>query len=202
MNLKVLFLTIVAILAVAGAGSFWVWQNKEAVVPQPIVQEPQDGTPDVNTDVEVMEPKINPETGWKIFEHPQVPITFEYPGEMRVVKVVIVNDKGRLPGPFVVLRSVDYALVVDFALPTSDGGYAWGFAELIEEWEIVANGKKYKTGIRGDSHPNSDVITFYTATSLPRPFVVAIDCNEYGCLRDEMRSLFRQFVSSIKILPE
>src|SRR3989344_2461752 len=101
MNLKVLFLTIVAILAVAGAGSFWVWQNKEAVVPQPIVQEPQDGTPDVNTDVEVMEPKINPETGWKIFEHPQVPITFEYPGEMRVVKVVIVNDKGRLPGPFV-----------------------------------------------------------------------------------------------------
>ena len=81
MKLKVLFLIIIIVLAVAAVGTYWVWEKKGEEVPMPIVQEPRNGTPNTNTDEEVIEPRINPETGWKIFEHPDVPITFEYPGE-------------------------------------------------------------------------------------------------------------------------
>jgi hypothetical protein len=205
MKRKVLFVTIVIILAVAG--TYWVWEKNEMATPIPAPQAVGLPTvpngPDVNTDteVEVIEPRINPDTGWKIFEHPDVPITFEYPGEMKVTSITFINKEGWRPGPSITIKDQDRQIDVEFAIPIEGGGYAWNFAKTIEERKIAIDGKKFKTSIAGDSS-DSDATTYYVATSLPKPFVAVIACKEYGCSRDKTLSLFRQFASSIKILPE
>ena len=166
-------------------------------------QQGQDNQPNGGMDTaslkEVINPKINPVTGWKIFEHPDVPITFEYPADMKAVRVSLVKEEHRTPGPFIILKGPDYGMSIDFSIldPEIGTGFAWNFAQVIEEREIVVDGKKFQTSIRGDS---SDATIYYAAASLPKPFITTINCHDYGCPRDTELSLFKQFVSSIKII--
>ena len=82
------FLILFGTLLVAGGVVLYERQKPDSVAVPPVSTNDQQGQNnqlnggmDIASVKEVIDPKISPTTGWKIFEHPDVPITFEYPGE-------------------------------------------------------------------------------------------------------------------------
>jgi len=82
MHKNTTFLILLGTLLVAGGvvlrerEEMREWQVRQQLLNRQHVQ-PADNTAST--------PEINPATGCKIFKHPDVPITFEYPGEMKVI---------------------------------------------------------------------------------------------------------------------
>ena len=204
MHKNATFLILFGTLLVAGG---FVLREREMMRERVVLprvtpdQQGEDNQPNGGMDTaslkEVINPKINPVTGWKIFKHPDVPITFEYPGEMKAVSVSFIKKEYRTPGPSIVLNSSEHQLAIEFALPTEDGGYAWDFARKIEEVVLNFQGESYKLDLNQDYTPPE---FFLVGTSLPTPFVGHISCRHYQCSGDKTLSLFKQFVSSIKII--
>src|SRR3989338_7864117 len=121
------FLILFGTLLVAGGVVLYERQKPDSVAVPPVSTNDQQGQNnqlnggmDIASVKEVIDPKISPTTGWKIFEHPDVPITFEYPGEMKVTKITSIHEEGRRQGPYVLLDGVDYSMSITFALPTSE----------------------------------------------------------------------------------
>ncbi len=89
MKLKVLFLTVIVILVLAGAGSYLVWE-RGVEGPQPVVNnEPQVVPPGENVSpFTIIDKKFttdefetDPKTGWKIFRFDEYPLSFFFPVE-------------------------------------------------------------------------------------------------------------------------
>ena len=160
MQKNVKLLILIGLILIVGGGTLYERQKLDSVAVPPVSTNDQQGEDDqkngkidMTSIKEVIDPKISPTTGWKIFEHPDVPITFEYPADMKATSVSFIRKEYRLPGPSIVLNGSERQLSIEFALPTEDGGYAWGFARKIEEVTLNFQSKSYKLDLNQDYTP-------------------------------------------------
>jgi hypothetical protein len=202
MHKNTTFLILLGTLLVAGGvvlrerEEMREWQARQQVLNRQHVQ-PADNTAST--------PEINPATGWKIFKHPDVPITFEYPGEFRLNNKA-VNKSRSLS---LLFKSNDYFIQVSVPPPekgtegaekVADVNMNLGEASFKVDILDFSSTKEKPHVIASSHYEQEDA--FLKLLGYPTPNVGGFHANiqcATTCSYDETVDILKQIISSIRL---
>ncbi len=172
------------------------WQVRQQLANKQHVL-PADNTPST--------PKINPATGWKIFKHPDVPITFEYPAGFELISKAIKKSNS------LSLLFKNQTHFIKISIPPPEKGIEG--AEKVTDVNMNLGGASFKIDILdlASSKEKPYVIAFsryeqedalLKLLGYPTPnvggFHAHIQCTT-TCSYEETEGILKQIISSIRL---